>query len=329
MNLRNLTRPLRNAVGRLAATALRRGLSLLDYPSACRVGRLLGALVWQVAARERNDTLDNLRRAYPGAPSRWVVRTGQEVFERFGAYTSASIYVCLVDFAWYDRALDCAEWDAYSRSRDPAAPGAVIVLPHFGQFLLAAGAGGRCMRFEGMARPPRLEFTKDLAREMYDRMGFATHDQGSNLRALVRRIREGVSLGMVADHDVRRIGGAFVPFFGRMAYTPTGPVAAASMAGGELVVAVPVPTRRRLGRVPRSVIRVHPIPLQDTGDREADLAENTRRWSTVIEGYVRAYPEEWSWMNRRWRTRPDDRDRSPVWRAEHDKAGWIAPPIRA
>ena len=28
--------------------------------------------------------------------------------------------------------------------------------------------------------------------------------------------------------------------------------------------------------------------------------------TTIIERYIRKYPQEWGWMHRRWKTRPDD-----------------------
>ncbi len=327
LNFRELTRPLRHLVGAFALDGFRRALGWISYPTACRLGRVLGRLAWEYLAHDRATTLDNLRRSHPERSGRWVIRTGRAVFERTGLYTAATLYVAFVDFRWFERTIDGRDWYAYARSRDPCGPGAVIVVPHFGMFLLAAAVGPRAMRFEAMARPPRLRFAADLAHELFRRIGFRTHDQGSNLLGLVHRMKEGVSLAMVADHDVRRIGGAFVPFLGRLAYTPTGPVAAATMAQGELVVVVPVPDHSARNSLPHFRLRVHRVPLQHTGDRRVDLAENTRRWSSVIEAYVRAYPEEWSWMNRRWRTRPTDRDRAPVWSPTHDRTGWTPPDV--
>jgi len=41
-----------------------------------------------------------------------------------------------------------------------------------------------------------------------------------------------------------------------------------------------------------------------TGDIEADIQANTQKFTTVIEEYVRKYPEQWLWVHRRWKTRP-------------------------
>jgi KDO2-lipid IV(A) lauroyltransferase len=32
--------------------------------------------------------------------------------------------------------------------------------------------------------------------------------------------------------------------------------------------------------------------------------ETVRRYTEVIETYVKAYPDQWMWMHERWKTRP-------------------------
>jgi KDO2-lipid IV(A) lauroyltransferase len=46
------------------------------------------------------------------------------------------------------------------------------------------------------------------------------------------------------------------------------------------------------------------VELARSGDEEADVRENTQRFTRVIEEYVRAHPEQWLWVHKRWKTRP-------------------------
>ncbi len=46
------------------------------------------------------------------------------------------------------------------------------------------------------------------------------------------------------------------------------------------------------------------ITLIRTGDKTKDLEENTALFTSVIEKYVRRYPDHWFWFHRRWKTRP-------------------------
>jgi len=46
------------------------------------------------------------------------------------------------------------------------------------------------------------------------------------------------------------------------------------------------------------------VKLVRTKDREADVIANTALFTKVIEDYVRRYPDQWLWVHRRWKTRP-------------------------
>ncbi|MDP9263703.1 MAG: lipid A biosynthesis acyltransferase, partial [Acidobacteriota bacterium] len=47
------------------------------------------------------------------------------------------------------------------------------------------------------------------------------------------------------------------------------------------------------------------LALVRSGDDEADAVTNTAAFTQVIENYARLYPEQWLWVHRRWKTRPE------------------------
>jgi len=47
------------------------------------------------------------------------------------------------------------------------------------------------------------------------------------------------------------------------------------------------------------------MELLRTGDEEADILANTALFTEKIEEFVRKYPEQWLWVHRRWKTRPE------------------------
>jgi KDO2-lipid IV(A) lauroyltransferase len=52
-------------------------------------------------------------------------------------------------------------------------------------------------------------------------------------------------------------------------------------------------------------VQIHPpLDIPTEGSLEEQIQELTAAATTAIERQVRAHPEQWVWMHRRWRTQP-------------------------
>jgi len=122
------------------------------------------------------------------------------------------------------------------------------------------------------------------------------------LSQILRTLREGGCVGILIDQNVQEKDGIFVDFFGRPAATTTVAAALAVKTGCALV---PAHTRR----LPNGRYRLTYEPAlcwTPTGDRRADIASLTQQATSCIEAWVRAVPEQWLWMHRRWHTKPPE-----------------------
>jgi Kdo2-lipid IVA lauroyltransferase/acyltransferase len=112
-------------------------------------------------------------------------------------------------------------------------------------------------------------------------------------RALLRIAREGGHPAFFADQ--RAGNGIAVPFFGRPATSVTFPAVIARTVG------IPLYAGRVLRRPGvRFTIRVEPVEVPRTADREADIRVATANLQARIEEFVREAPEQWMWAHGRW-----------------------------
>src|SRR6266540_1553781 len=106
--------------------------------------------------------------------------------------------------------------------------------------------------------------------------------------SVLRALDDNAVVAMQGDRDFDNSGIA-VPFFGREAYFPRGPLRVAMASGATVLPAfiVRVPDGRY-----RAIVE-DPLEIDATGDRDAALLRNIRRYVAILERYVREYPEQW------------------------------------
>jgi KDO2-lipid IV(A) lauroyltransferase len=107
-------------------------------------------------------------------------------------------------------------------------------------------------------------------------------------------------VGILLDQNMAWQEGVFVDFFGEQACTNTG-MALLALKTGAAVVPV-FNLRGKDGRY-RAIIEPE-IPLIRTGNKDADVLQNTQLFTRVIERYIRDDPDHWLWVHQRWKTRP-------------------------
>ncbi|MDD5556510.1 MAG: lysophospholipid acyltransferase family protein [bacterium] len=283
------------------AVALLAGSRLIPGRALYALGTAGGWCAYHLLRRERRKTLANLElalgRELGGAERRRLARAvfvnlGRNVTELalYSRLTNENIHglVRIEGREIVDRAL-------------AGGRGIIIITGHIGNWeLIPTYFAALGYRGGVVARRLYYEKYERLLYRLRRSRGFRIFYRDEPPREILRTLRNNGVIGILADQDVRKLDGVFVDFFGIPAYTPTAPVLIAARSGAPLVPARII----REGRRHRIVID-EPIHLRRTGDREADLVRATQAWSDRIERYVRERPEQWVWMHRRWKTRPE------------------------
>ena len=122
-------------------------------------------------------------------------------------------------------------------------------------------------------------------------------------RECLRRLQQGHSVAIILDQNRTRAQGVFVDYFGQPACTSPG---LALMSAQMKIPVVPLFDVRR-GNRDHDLHVLPPIPPPESRKIDA-LTEATQHYTKVIEDMVRRHPEQWTWLHRRWRTKPDEKE---------------------
>ncbi|MHC4470028.1 MAG: lysophospholipid acyltransferase family protein [Planctomycetota bacterium] len=178
--------------------------------------------------------------------------------------------------------------------------GAVFATAHFGLFeLLPVCFVHRGVSGKVVGRRPGDVGLEALVAENRKRMGMESVPQ-QRAREILRVLKGGGVVGTLPDQDVDKLPGVFVPFFGRPAYTPSGPASLAVAAGAPLVSALAY----RIGPGRHRVV-VHPPVPDPGGEKEERIRALTAAFTRVFEEKIAATPDHWAWVHERWATTPE------------------------
>ena len=303
-----MTREKRYALEARAAAIVQAAVRHLPRPWALALGRALGRWLADLDPRHVGIAAENLRQAFPHWDEPRRLRTARAVYAHFGQ--------TLVDILWMadqpkERLLSLIVEEGrenVDRAR-AAGKGVVYVSAHFGNWEFYALAFGWMGETVGLvARPLDNPALEALLIGFRTRSGNTVISKRRALQDVLRLLRQGAGVAILVDQNVQEQDGIFVEFFGRPAATTTVAAALAVKTGCALV---PVHCEARPdGRY--TFVYGRPVEWTTTGSREADIARLTQELTTEIESWVRARPEQWLWMHRRWKTQPRTTAEVPV-----------------
>ncbi len=118
----------------------------------------------------------------------------------------------------------------------------------------------------------------------------------------MKALRDNEAVGILFDQNTTSDEGIFADFFGIPACT-TPAIATFALRTGAAVLPGFLIWEESLGK--HRLRFDPPVKLIETQNLEHDVAENTKLFNRILEGYVRKYPDHWLWIHRRWKTRPE------------------------
>jgi KDO2-lipid IV(A) lauroyltransferase len=153
-----------------------------------------------------------------------------------------------------------------------------------------------------VVRPMDNPYLDRLIRDYRTMHGNKIVDKADFVRGLLAAMKAGEVVGILMDTNMTPPQGVFVDFFGIPACTASGLARIALRTDAAVVPGFTIwdPALRKYR------LRFDPaVELIRTGHLEADIVANTQQFTRIIEDYVRRYPEQWLWVHRRWKTRPE------------------------
>ncbi len=277
-------------------------LGLLPRPLARAMAILLGGAVYHLHRRLRWVGLRNLEMAYPQMSPRERRRILRGVF--------LSLARQLAEFCQFphyrrENVSKVAIYEGFENfdSAQRRGKGVLFLTAHLGGWEVGSFVHSiHGHKLNIVVRPLDNPYLDRLVERYRTLHGNSTFSKQDFARGLISAMRGGETVGLLMDQNMTPPAGVFVDFFGIKACTASGIARVALRTEASVVPAFTIwdATLRKY-----RIMFAPPLVLERTGDDERDTVSATQLFTSVIEEYVRKYPDQWLWVHRRWKTRPE------------------------
>ena len=273
-------------------------IRLLPFCVLHKIADAIGILAYYAVKPRRKVGETNLRKCFP----EWSEDKREAVLKRhFQHMAKLMLEYGLYWYAPADRLRKFVHYQDKHHLDDALAAGEKVILlyPHFTAFEMAVYTLNQDVPLTSMYSHQKNKALDEQilkGRHRYNNVFLIGRTEG--LRAIIKQLRKSDAPFLyLPDQDFGRNDSIFVNFFGIPTATITGLSRIAGMTKAKVIPAIP--TRNADNTV---TLRFYPAWENFPSD---DVAADTQRMNDFIEARARENPEQYFWLHKRFKTRPE------------------------
>lgn len=273
-------------------------LVMLPVPALARLGRGLGYVFYVFDRKRRHYASVNLKICFPGLNASDHRQLLKKHFKALG-----QSLLCTLGITWVmpDKRITkyvSIEGEENLSEQQGAGNNMIVMAPHFVGLELAWAWLSMTRPMVGMYREPRKNILHWAIDDRRTQFGGLAVEAQAQLKSLIKMIRDGKPFFYLPDLDPGSTGRyEFAPFFGTMSATWTALGRITSMTHARVIPCIVIQHMNgsytiRFGKA-----------LENYPSKNE--LEDVSRLNSLIEEAVKDHPEQYFWIHRRFKTRPE------------------------
>jgi KDO2-lipid IV(A) lauroyltransferase len=257
---------------------------------------MLGNFAYYVGIKKRALAQDNIRHAFPEMSEKEVKRVAKASFRNL-MRVGIGVLIMPRLIKRVPSGFESMHYDRVVKAHAMGSGGIVYFTAHYGnwesQSWTSTLLGGD---FTAVGRPFRNKLIYRNIARLREAVGLKLVNKKEAIRPLIRTLRRGGEVGLVADQYAGK-GGVPTVFMGRVCSTTNAAAALARMTHCPIVPAF----CRELPDHHFQAYIYEPFFVNESDDPEKDIREATQRCMDCLEKEIRRAPENYLWAHRKWR----------------------------
>lgn len=264
-----------------------------------KTGESFGSLLWNLGYRKK-VILRNLNIAFPDKPLDWKLQVGKKSLQNIGR-----ILFELPKIPQYIQTKEIEKIFFLEEGEElisNGSKGKILISAHIGNWEIA-GAG--LAYFYGgivdLAYKMKNKKLNELLTKIRNDAGIEIIFHNQSLKYFIKALENGKILTFLADQNALREKGIFVDFFGFPASTVTFPAKLALKYKKDILFGYSwFDEKEKVYKV-----KIKKIDFIPTGNIKEDIKSLVQAYTKEIEKVVKEHPEQYFWVHKRWKTRPE------------------------
>ncbi|MCF7916703.1 MAG: lysophospholipid acyltransferase family protein [Candidatus Omnitrophica bacterium] len=264
-------------------------------------GKALGSLAYFVLLRHRRIALNSLAIAFPN----YSLIQRKKITKRFFMFMAEGGF----ELIYYLNNIKKMHQPVKIEGKDnldkalAKGKGVILITAHYGNFpLMSLRLAAEGYPVNLVARPMRDKYAEAHFHKLRTDAGvksISVYPRRACVSGIINALANNEIVIILMDQNFGT-GGVWVKFFDKLAATSTGPVILSLRTKAALV---PSYIYRTEGR--KHCLKIFPEEKLISGaDKNKTILLNVAKFTKIIEKWIRERPDHWSWIHRRWKSRP-------------------------
>ena len=277
---------------------LNKALSFVPISVSLWVGRWLGRAAFLFNSKRRLIAYANLKAAFAQEKSPAELRAiTKRIYQNLVQTFVEVLNLTKINKKYVDRYIEVVNFERLETSAK-SGRGTILLTAHFGDWELSSLVSSVIgFPILVLAREQKMKRLNELLNRLRESNGCKVIRKGMSTKNILRALYDKNVVGILSDQDAGKKG-VFVNFFGRPTSCHSGPFEIAKHTNSIIL--------------PNFIVRTkgpyHKVYLEEYIDFGAgssgDIKDKMQAFASLLESYVRRYPDQWLWLHKRWKSTP-------------------------
>lgn len=265
--------------------------------------RKLGSFAYLISRKRRKQALENLFYAFPDYTTKQRKNIAKQSFQNLSINLGEIFIIRTINENNLEKIIHYNNVDTLKEIQKRN-KGILFLSGHFGNWEILAYSMGILAKtpITIIVKPQSNNYIDNIINKIRTYSGNKIVSMYSAARTIVDVIQKGKSVALLVDQAATKDKDIYVDFFNRPASTYK--VLAKLALKFNIPIIITFAIRQKNNKY---VADIKELDFSDLKYNQEDIIELTKRHVKILEDVIRQYPEQWTWMHKRWKHLPPNK----------------------